>query len=65
MFVWLTSPIRTRACEHEADRICLQRVSYAQILCAKLFISDIISFPGDHPNACHKNALVGMTLRNV
>ena len=47
-------------------------VEYCSVACnglasffAKVFITDIVSFPGGHPNACHKNALPGVTLGNV
>lgn len=32
---------------------------------AQVFITDIVSFPGDYSNACHKNALPGVTLRDI
>lgn len=31
----------------------------------KVFITDIFSFPGDHPNSCHKSALPEVTLGKV
>lgn len=32
---------------------------------AKVFMTDMVSVPGDHPNAFHKNTLPGVTLGNV